>query len=194
MNDKEKNVLIVNSKGSVGKTPTGFNLAFDLGMKIQTNDLSALLGCYKEFTTLTHDLTVQSNTLYDLGGFVAPKVLEIVKNVDLVIVPVNNDPSSLIHTKSILKQMLPISKKLIVITTKTENNDKIKIQEDLEKKYPNLEYFDLPLTKAFSHSLKYGKSIKKLVEIDSKQENWFGDYFINYYEPLLNYVRTVIKG
>ena len=187
-----ENVLIINSKGSVGKTPMSFNLAFDLDLNIQTNDLSALLGCYKERTTLTNDLKLADHTLYDLGGFAAPNVLYIAERVDLVIVPINNDKSALIHTNSILKQISPIAKKLIIVTTKTKNKDYEFLKEELNKKFKNLSFFNLPLTEAFNHSIKYGKSVKKLVETNKNQENWFGKYNSTYYIPLLNYVRKTI--
>jgi tRNA A37 N6-isopentenylltransferase MiaA len=82
----KKTSLIINTKGSVGKTPISFNLAYDLEMNIITNDKSALIGCYKEKTTLTNSLIFQENTLYDCGGFSAPGILNIVKQVDLIIV------------------------------------------------------------------------------------------------------------
>ena len=189
----ELSIVVINTKGSVGKTPVSFNLAYDLNMKIQTNDKSALIGCYKENTILTNTLTFEQNTLYDLGGFTAANVLNIVKQVDLVIVPVFNDPSSLIQTKDTLKQILPIAKKVIIVTTKTEYKDTKAIQKSLDKKYPNLTYFNLPITKAFNHSLKKGKSIKELVETNATQDNWFGEFCRNHYEPLLNYVKKELE-
>lgn len=185
----KKTLLIINTKGSVGKSPISFNLAYDLEMRIITNDKSALIGCYKEKTTLTNSLIFQENTVYDCGGFSAPGILNIVKQVDLIIVPVFNDPSSLIQTRDTLNQILTIAKKVIIITTKTENKDADAIQNNLKKKYPELEYFNLPLTKAFNHSLKKGKSIKKLIETDKVYENWFGDFVQNHYEILLNAVK-----
>lgn len=191
---KKKSAAITNSKGSVGKTPIAFNIAKDLEMKIVTNDKSALIGCYKEHTTLTNDLSFETNTLYDCGGFTAPGVLNIVKQVDIVIVPVFNDPSSLIQTKDTLKQILPIAKNVIIVTTKTENNDADTIRNSIDKNFPGLTYFNLPLTKAFKHSLKKGKSIKELVETDKIYDNWFGDYVRNYYEPLLNSINEKLKA
>jgi len=182
-------IVIANQKGSVGKSPLSFNIAYDLNMKIITNDKSALIGCYKENTTLTNNIKFQQNTLYDCGGFTAPGIIEIVKKVDLVIIPVFNDPSSLIQTKDTLKQFLPFAKKIIIVTTKTEGKDAQVIKKSLDKKYPDLTYFNLPLTKAFNHSLKKGKSIKELVTKDKIQNNWFGDFTKNYYEPLLDHIK-----
>ena len=189
----KKTVLIINSKGSVGKTPTSFNLAYDLGMNIITNDKSVLIACYKDKTILTNQFELIENSVYDCGGFSAPGILNIVQQVNIVIVPVFNDPSSLIQTRDTLKQILPIAKKVIIVTTKTENKDADTIKNNLDKKYPGLEYFNLPLTKAFNHTLETGKSIKYLVETDKAYENWFGNFVKNNYIPFLNAVKKELE-
>ncbi|MCT7611750.1 P-loop NTPase family protein [Aliarcobacter butzleri] len=189
----KKTVLIINSKGSVGKTPTSFNLAYDLGMNIITNDKSVLIACYKDKTILTNQFELIENSVYDCGGFSAPGILNIVQQVNIVIVPVFNDPSSLIQTRDTLKQILPIAKKVIIVTTKTENKDADTIKNNLDKKYPGLEYFNLPLTKAFNHTLETGKSIKYLVETDKVYENWFGNFVQNNYIPFLNAVKKELE-
>ncbi|MDN5072398.1 hypothetical protein PJV94_06115 [Aliarcobacter butzleri] len=189
----KKTVLIINSKGSVGKTPTSFNLAYDLGMNIITNDKSVLIACYKDKTILTNQFELIENSVYDCGGFSAPGILNIVQQVNIVIVPVFNDPSSLIQTRDTLKQILPIAKKVIIVTTKTENKDADTIKKNLDKKYPGLEYFNLPLTKAFNHTLETGKSIKYLVETDKVYENWFGNFVQNNYIPFLNAVKKELE-
>ncbi len=189
-----KNILVVlNKKGSVGKTPITFNLAYDLNMNVITNDKSALIACYKENTTLTNQLELINNCFYDCGGFSAAGVSNIVENSDLVIVPVFNDPSSIIQTRDTLKQILPLVKNIFIVTTKTENKDADLIKANLDSKYPGLKYFNLPLTKAFNHSLKTGKSIKNLVENDKVYENWFGDFVKNHYNPLLEAVKEIIE-
>ncbi|MGE0050677.1 MAG: hypothetical protein AB7S49_04060 [Arcobacter sp.] len=189
----KKTALIINTKGSVGKTPISFNVAYDLKMDVITNDKSALIACYKEKTILTNKLELNENCLYDCGGFSAPGILNIVQQVNIVIVPVFNDPSSLIQTRDTLKQILPLAKKVIIVTTKTENKDADAIKNNLDKKYPGLEYFNLPLTKAFNHSLKTGKSIKELVEKDKIYENWFGDFIQTSYIPFLNAIKKELE-
>lgn len=189
----KKTALIINSKGSVGKTPTSFNLAYDLGMNIITNDKSVLIACYKDKTILTNQFELIENSVYDCGGFSAPGILNIVQQVNIVIVPVFNDLSSLIQTRDTLKQILPLAKKVIIVTTKTENKDANTIKDNLDKKYPGLEYFNLPLTKAFNHTLETGKSIKYLVETDKVYENWFGNFVQNNYIPFLNAVKKELE-
>lgn len=188
-----KTALVINSKGSVGKTPISFNLAYDLDMNIITNDKSALIACYKDRTILTNQFELIENSLYDCGGFSAPGILNIVQQVNIVIVPVFNDLSSLIQTRDTLKQILPLAKKVIIVTTKTENKDANTIKDNLDKKYPGLEYFNLPLTKAFNHTLEIGKSIKYLVETDKIYENWFGNFLQNNYIPFLNTVKKELE-
>lgn len=184
----DNTILVFNGKGGVGKTPISFNIAYDLGLSIITNDKSALLGCYKDKTTLSHTLPYQKNTLYDCGGFAAPGILDIARQVDLVIVPVFNEPSALIQTKDTLKQILPIAKNVIVVATRTENKDFDIIKNSIDKHYPSLKFFNLPLIKAFTHSLKKGKSLKTLITTDKIQANWFGDFYISYYKPFFLYI------
>ncbi|MCT7566981.1 hypothetical protein N5T96_11680 [Aliarcobacter butzleri] len=162
-------------------------------MNIITNDKSVLIACYKDKTILTNQFELIENSVYDCGGFSAPGILNIVQQVNIVIVPVFNDPSSLIQTRDTLKQILPIAKKVIIVTTKTENKDADTIKNNLDKKYPGLEYFNLPLTKAFNHTLETGKSIKYLVETDKVYENWFGNFVKNNYIPFLNAIKKELE-
>lgn len=193
MENLEKSYAVTNTKGSVGKTPISLSIAFDLGLNIQTNDLSALLLCFKDNTKLVDTLQWEKNIVYDMGGFVAEKVIDIISQVEKVIVPVNDDPSSLIHTISCLKQFKDITKnEIMILITKTESNaEYLKVKKTIDKKFPNnnFKYFELPSTKAFKHSLKYGKSIKYLVENSKRQNNWFGDYVKKYYEPILEEIK-----
>jgi len=188
---EDNTILIYNGKGSVGKTPISHTLARSLNLKVQTNDVSAIVA-HRDITTLTKELNYQKNTIYDCGGFAAAYILKLAACVDLVIVPVFYDDSSLVQTNHTLKQILPIAKKVIVVTTKTEGSEAKLIRKYLNKRFKDLKYFNLPKTKALAYSLKKGKTIKELIDTSEQHKKWFTGFYKGPFLTLLNYIKKEI--
>jgi len=186
-------IVVMSIKGGVGKTPISFNLAKDFDLDIQTNDHSALEMIYKERTTITNDLYMAENTVYDLGGFTAHGVNKIVENADIVIVPVFNDYSALSQTIATLNQ-LKNPKHVLIAVTRTENKDFKNVKKVLKEEFEGLEYFEFPLTKAFKNSIEYGESVIELVKTDKQLAHWYKEYAKRYISPFNKYIKKVIKN
>lgn len=80
-------IAVINSKGGVDKTPLAFSLAKDFGLNLQTNDNSVVTQIYDK-AVYFNPCRIANDTIYDFGGFVASGVLSILKECDLVIMPV----------------------------------------------------------------------------------------------------------
>lgn len=183
-------IVVINLKGGVGKTPLSFNIAKDFDMDIITNDHSALEIVYPDRTTITNDLVLKNNTVYDLGGFASHGTREIVQGADLVIVPCFNDYSSLSQTISTLNQ-LEDPQRVVVAVTKTENKDFAIVKDELNKYFDGLEYFEFGLTKAFKSSIEYGESIIDLIKQDKVINSWYKNYAQKYIYPLQKYIFSI---
>ena len=175
-------IVVINLKGGVGKTPISFNIARDFDMDIITNDHSALEMIYDDRTTVTNDLVLNDNTVYDLGGFTSHGIDNVIGEADLVVVPCFNDYSSMSQTISTLNQ-LENPKRVVVAVTKTENKDFQIVTEELSKHFDGLEYFEFGLTKAFKSSTEYGESIIELMAKDKVINNWYKTYAKKYIYP-----------
>lgn len=185
-------LAVANTKGSVGKTPISLSLAYDLNKNIITNDISALMLCFKQRTQLVQNFDYTKNIVYDMGGFKASSVLNIIEKVEKVIVPMNDDPSCFVHTLTCLKQWKDKAKEIIIIITKTDTHKEyLSIKNKIKNKFSDYDFkfFNLPeRRKLFKKSLNTGKSIKYLVDNSKQFKNWHGAYVEKYYLPILKEV------
>lgn len=192
--NKKETILIFNGKGGIGKTSIAGNLGMTFDLKIQTNDISTLV-LHKDRCKYTKKLVYEEGTIYDCGGFVAANILKLVAKVDLVIVPVNYsyDDSPLAQTIHTLKQLLPVAKKILIVTTQTEGKEAVAIQKELDKKFDYLKYINLPKTKALAYAIKKKKSLKELIDSSDKYKKWFESFYKGSYTNLINSIKKELS-
>lgn len=187
-------IAIWNKKGGVGKSSIAFNLAKDLKeiYFLFTNDDSTIEDIYpdksKIFTTQEElPLIEEENIIYDLGGFIDDNVLNVLKFVDLIIIPTNGDINSLKRTTSLiteLKEDYGISDKVIVL------GNNISDEEDFKSIFPN--ELIIPQSKLIQKTVKTGESINE--HCVSKFRKHIYRNLLLHWDNFLNRVQGVNNG
>ncbi len=191
MND----IAVINKKGGVGKTPIATTLAIDLNYFIISNDESTIEQLYPDQAKVMDTPVLVDNTIYDFGGFADSGVLNIIEHCEVILVPCVNTPNAIQRTYQTIKELRAdaeskkIQLNIAVVVTKTINNDFDEVKQLLSQHFDNLEYFELMLSKAFSHQEQTGWSISQVIE-----ENHLSKYAYRklkvQYDALLEYVKS----
>lgn len=166
-------ISVVNRKGGAGKTPIAYGLALEFDCNLLSNEENIVEEFYGDYMIVSDELPLitEGQAIYDFGGFVDSGVLNIIKNSNLVIVPVNNEYDALKKTILTLNEIEKVNKNIIFVATKTDGKkDFNEIQNALsDYKYP---FYELQQTKMFSYLTSTGKTIDDIYK-DKVTANWW---------------------
>lgn len=194
------NVAVINKKGGVGKTPIATSLGIDLNYFIISNDDSTIEQLYPDQAKVMDTPVLVDNAVYDFGGFADDGVLDIIEHCEVVLIPCTNTPNAIQRTYQTIKELREdamsknITLNIAVVVTKTTNeNDFDEVKKLLSQHFDGIQYFELMLSKAFSHQEQTGWSISQVID-----ENHLSKYAYRklkvQYEALLEYVKSFQKG
>jgi len=175
-------IAVYNEKGRVGKTPLALEIALRFGYNYATNqnrprkDIEAIIpegeflqvGPSEAFPMLDPDFPVVFDLAGELVGY-ERSIISALEQVDLIIVPVVNEPDALMGTAyaiTEIRTLNTITAPFVVVANmikKPEEADEIK-----DQLLPMLG-FDVPVvpirySKAFDRLLTEGLPVKSLVE------------------------------
>lgn len=158
------NITILNKKGGVGKTCFAFSIAKDLGMYLQSNDVSIIETIYENMAKITKYPNFIDDCVYDFGGFVSSGVIDIVKKCNFVIVPCTPLYNSILRTIETINEVKEVNQNIIVLITdfisEDEKND---IHHSISENFANIEYFFFKHSKILENAMKTGASFKELI-------------------------------
>ena len=190
-----------NLKGGQGKSSIALNLALTLKMNVISNDVITQIedvlpeytfisvGKNEEFPDIKEkDLDV----IYDLGGWLDNRIVEIVKNADLVIVPMINGIMNNKTSLNSIEQIRQINSKILVVANKAKKDDYAIVCELIHKNFPNDDFKILELkdTTAFEKILEEEKSIEKITE-DNKLLKFNYHKVIEQFNEIINYIKKI---
>jgi MinD superfamily P-loop ATPase len=192
-------VAMFNLKGGQGKSSIALNLALTMNANIISNDLITQLedvmpednflnvGKYDNFPDITEELDI----IYDLGGWVDSRILKVIKNVNLVIVPMINSNMSNKTSLNSLNQIKNYNKNILIIANKTKKNDFEIISELVNNHFPenNFPILELKETTAFERILQNKQSIEKITEND-KLLKFCYNKILEQFRKIIEYVKN----
>jgi len=183
-------LAVYSGKGGDGKTPIATNIALDREYAIGTNEhfhvfdsfipeerLLALTGD-ESFPLIPDDIDI----VFDLAGSISARSLSInsaLEQSDLVIVPISNEVKALVAGIGTIREVMSITKKILVVATKLEKGRKEvfthdwtqseefkNVRDSVVNAVGQLPVLPLKYSKVFNAIFEREMSIKQLMACD----------------------------
>lgn len=174
-------IAVFIQKGGVGKTNISFSLAKDLNMKYITNDTSIVASVYSNSAYYDKKIPLEDNVIYDLGGFITRYVQDILRNVDLVIIPTIADYNSMLKALDVIEFLNNNNKKHIIIANMIDNKKELyEIQSTINKTYPDTEVIEIKRTKALKFGLEHGMGFNEVFSSTALNKHVYKSISVQY--------------
>ncbi len=175
-----KKIAVVNSKGGVGKSTIVLALAdvlssFKKKVKIKDVDIQGTISASAKFYKPHQKYLGEQNpeyVLYDLPPYRLAEFKDLIKSVDLVIVPAKVGVSDLLAMPQILKDIEGFKNSVLVFNDvrKPHNNTYFKVKEFFNKNLTKLKIADTQLTTLVGYSRIFfepicGKAKKEITSL-----------------------------
>ena len=184
---------IYNVKGGTGKTTLSYSICLDLGYYYSTNDTinsSVVLNNYDlVLDTITNKDIEEKNIVFDAGGFIDKKILNILNISNKIIIPLETDLTSLSTFEQIIEELLEVNSNIYVVINKVDNKNDLKdtITYLKSKGIDNSNILQIRKTRVFKRVLSDSIGIKQLLK-DNKLNQYLYSKVYKEYTKLLEII------
>lgn len=184
-------ISVINKKGGVGKTSFAFSIAKDLDMYLQSNDASVIESIYSNKAKIVKEPQLCDNCVFDFGGFVSSGVLEIAKESDFVLIPCISHYNCILRTIETINEIKAVNDKILILNTNfIQENAKKQVENLLNEKFENLQFFSFRQSKILENSTASACSFLELANETPLARASYRN-FISEYERLLKTLKNI---
>ena len=108
-------------------------------------------------------LPEDADIIFDFGGYLDKRVIEALKQSDVVLVPVINEFKDLHTTINFIQEIEDYNKKIIVVVNRAQKGDYASVCEAMKVFY-SYPVFEIKSTRALPNIMKEKKSVKAMAE------------------------------
>ena len=156
-------IVVYNSKGGVGKSALSYSIATDLNMPLYSNDDNQFLGYHQQSKLfINENMPLEKDTVYDLGGFETPYIDDVLRQADVIVIPVTIDFNSMKRGIKVLQEFK--DKRLLLVANQIENTDDFEYIKEIVKREVDTVIYPLKRSIIFRRSLETGLSVKQLYD------------------------------
>jgi len=186
-------ITVMTKKGGTGKTSISFNLAKDLGYYLLSNDDSIIEKIYDKAKIVDELEVVNTDCVYDMGGFIDKKAKKVFKARDIIIVPTTLDANSIKRAVNTIIEINVYCKNIIIIINRVKQQTLKKYEQSIEiLKGLGKDIFYLRESEIMTNSIHTGKTITELYNQNGLSKKNYKNVF-NEYQQILNYIEKKAK-
>lgn len=129
------------------------------------------------------------NCVYDFGGFVAPGVLDIIKECNFVIIPCLPSYNSFLRTIETIEEIKEINKNIIILGTDfKDEKEETFLENELDNRYETIPTFYFKNSKIVNNAINFGLSFEELYNETPLSKSSYVNFYREY-KRLLKFIK-----